>query len=126
MIELGVVQDCKNRTGCAGFRVPRPKNHTPQARLNNCSGTHRARLNCSIESAVRQAVVLQTARRAPQRENFRMSGGIVQVNRPVMSAGDHSSVSYYDCAHGDFPLVTGSLRLAKSQAHELLGFRIRG
>ncbi len=105
MIELRMVQDRKNGAARASLGVARPKDHAPHARLDNRPGAHCARLDCNIEGAVRKAVVRKLPPRPAQREDFRVRGRIIQMNRPIVGARDHAPVLYNDGAHRHFSLL---------------------
>src|SRR5579859_1214702 len=122
MIELRMIQDRKNGTVSASLAVPRPKHYTPQARLNNSSGTHGAGFDCNIETTIRKAVVPEFPSRPAQSQDFRVSRGIVQTARPIVGSRDHPSVLDDDGAHRDFLFFESAPGLAQSQAHELYVF----
>ena len=115
-----MVQDRKNGTVSANLGVPRPIHHTPEARMNNSSGTHGAGFDCNIEAAIGKAVVPKFSSRPAQSQDFRVGCRIIQLARPVVGSRDHSSVLDDDGAHGNFLLARCALCLAQSQAHELL------
>lgn len=119
-----MIQNRKNGTSGAGFGITRPKNHAPEAGLNNRSGAHRARFNCNIEAALRKPVVLELPPGAPQRQNLRMRAWVVQVQGPVMGARNGPPAVNDDRADGDFLLIKAAPGLAKSLAHKFHVFRI--
>ena len=89
------------------------------ARVHDGSGAHGARLNCNIQVASLQPVVAQFPSRLAAEPGFRMRGGIVQMDGPVVCAGYHPSVLYHHSPHRDFPLARAPLRLVQRQAHEV-------
>ncbi len=121
-----MVKDRQNGTTGAGFGVSRSKHHTPETRLNNRSGAHRARLDCNIEATFCKTVVPEFSPRPAQGEYFRVRRGVVQVARPVVGSRDHPPIFDHHGAHRNFLLVGGALGLAQSPAHEFNIIRIFG
>ncbi len=86
--------------------------------MHDGARAHGTRFNCNIQVAPRQAVVPQLPGGAPQRQDFRVRGRIVQVDGPVVGAGYDCALADYDRSHGHFLLPRGPLRFAKRHPHE--------
>jgi len=118
VIQFRVVEDREGGTGGAGLAIACAKDQPLQPRLHDGACTHRARFNCSIQRAAGQAVVPEPARGSPQRENLRVRGRVVEVNRLVVSARDDLPVLNYHSADGNFLLIKTSLSFAQCAPHK--------
>ena len=119
VIQLAMIEHPQSRAARARLGIARAKDQASHARVHNGSGAHGARLNCNIQVGSLQPVVAQFPSGSPQRQDFRMRGGIVQMDGPVVCAGYHPSVLYHHSPHRDFPLARAPLRLVQRQAHEV-------
>src|SRR5215472_2380072 len=113
VIKPRVIKYLQQRTTCARFGIVCPEHDTSQPRLHDGAGAHRARLDCSIQSAVVQAVVAQLLGGPPQGKDFGVSCGIVEVDGPVVCARNDTPVLGDNRSHGNFIFVQAALSLAK-------------
>jgi hypothetical protein len=119
VIELPVVQDLERGAASARLGVGRAINQPPNSRLHDGSHAHRTRLNCNIKGGAWETVVAELARRPAQGQDLGVRGGIVQMERPVMSAGDDASFADHDSAHRNFVFARGSKGLTEGRPHVL-------
>ena len=117
MIERGVVQHLENRVNRAGFRVVRAVNQALDASMHQCSRTHRARLNCSKQGAVPQAVVTKRRSRLAQCDNLGMSSWIGVRDVAIPSTPDNVAVAKHNRADRDLAGFQGTLRSAQGLFH---------
>ena len=94
MIELGMPQQVPNRPGHPCFLIPRPEYNAFHPRENDGAGTHRARLQRDVESAVVEPPAIELGRCLADGEKLRVRGGILIANRPVGCGGEDRSIAH--------------------------------
>ncbi len=76
VVQARMVQNLKHRTDSSGFGILRAVNQPSQARMNHGTGAHGARLNCSKQLAVAQAMVTEVFPGLAESNNLGVSRGI--------------------------------------------------
>ena len=117
MVHARVVQDSNHRMHGARLGVVRTINEAPNPRVDERSGAHRARLNCSKQLAVAQAMIADRGSCLAERDDFGVGRGIgVREIAIVSAANDLAAVNDY-CTDGDFSGLKRSLRGTKGFLH---------
>ena len=91
MIQLRVIYDFQNGMDRASLRVFGAVNQPPNARVDERSGTHRARLDGGVDLAVRQTMVAESSGRLAQGNNFGMGGGVV-IQQVAVEAAPYGTI----------------------------------
>src|SRR5882757_2345914 len=85
VVQAGMIQDLHHRTDGARFRVIRAVNQAFQPSMDQSTGTHGARLNCSKQFAALQAVVADGGTRFAQRDDLGVGSGVSVAEIAVTS-----------------------------------------
>jgi len=101
----------------AGFGVVCAVNQAPNAGMNQRSRAHGARLNCSKQLAVPQAMVADRGTRFTQRKHFRVGGGIGVGDVAIESAANDLALVHHNGAHGNFSGFKRALRGTQGFLH---------
>lgn len=72
-----MVENGEHGVNGSGFGIVRAINQASNAGVDERSGAHRARFNCSKQVTVAQTMVTEVLRGIAQRDDFGMSGWIV-------------------------------------------------
>jgi hypothetical protein len=117
VIQLRVVQDFHHRMNRAGFWIVRPIYQALQSRMNQCSGTHRARFNCNKQFAVSQPMVTEVRTGLAEGNDFGMGAGVVICDIAIPASSHDLPIANNDSAHGDFAHFQGTLGGTESVFH---------
>jgi hypothetical protein len=117
VIQARVIQHMDDGTYRARLRIIRAVDQSPDARMNQRSRAHRARLNCSKQVAVPQTMVADRGACLAQRNDFRMRRWVAIGNVPVESAADNLTLMYDHRADRDFAHFESALRRAQGFLH---------
>jgi len=117
MVQLRVTQHLHYRMNRARFGIVGSVDEALDPGMHQRARAHGARLNCSKQIAVSQAVVTNGCTGFAQGDNFRMRGGIGVRDVTVPSPADDFSVAHHHRAHGDFTCFQGALRSAEGFLH---------
>jgi hypothetical protein len=98
MIQRGVVQYFDHRMDCAGFEVVGAVHQTPNPRVYQGSGAHRARLNCSKQLAVAKAMVSDGCASLAKRNNLGVGGGVTVREIAVPPVRDNAALANHNCS----------------------------
>lgn len=122
---VGEVQTSPQR---ASLGVWRTKDHTTDARLHQCSCTHRARLEGHQQGAVVHPPIPPQARRLIHGQQLGMGERFLVPLASVAPPAHRAPVLIEnDRRHGDFPPLTADLRQAQQTMHpQLLGVVAEG
>jgi len=101
----------------ARFSIVGAVNQSLNSGVHQGSGTHRARFNCSKQSALSQTMIAQRRARLTQGDDFRMGRRIGVFNVTVPSAANDSIAAYDDGANGDFLRFERALRFPQGFLH---------
>ena len=123
VVQAGMVKDTENRASRAGLGILRTKHYAAQSGLHDCTSTHCAGFDCNIEVATLHPVVAQFLRGTPYRKYFRVRGGIMQMDGPIMSPRQNSPLPDDYRPHGNLLFAGRTRRFAERQAHKALMFR---
>ena len=118
MIQLRVIQHLHDRVDRARLGIIRAVNQPLDPRMNQRAGTHRARLNCSKQLAVAQAMVTNDCTGFAQRHDLRVGSRICAGKILVPSSGNHTPLAHDDGTHWDLPDVECALCGAERFFHE--------
>ena len=99
------VDDASRR---ASARIPRAKHQSPNARMNNSRGTHRARLQRHIERRVGQPIAAECLTAGAQRLDLRVRSWIVRGNRALAPSAMISSPRTSTAPTGTSPLASAA------------------
>src|SRR5208283_3553738 len=94
MIQTGVIHHLQNRMDGARLRVVGTVHQTADAGQNGRSRAHGARLNCSKQRAMAEAVVTEVSSGLAQRHDFSVSGGIAAGEVAIPSPSQHALFFY--------------------------------
>jgi hypothetical protein len=120
MVQAGVIRHLQNRMDRARFRVIGSVDQAAEAGMNRCSGAHGARLNCSEQFAVAEAMITQVLSGLAQGHDFRVGSGIVVGEVAVPSSSNDLAGAHYDCAYGHFVRLQGAQGRAQGFFHPQL------
>ncbi|KLP56497.1 hypothetical protein ABR39_09845 [Enterobacter genomosp. O] len=104
-----MTQHVHQRTGRAGFFIPRPEDQGTDPAVHHRAGAHHARLQRHIQRGLKQAIVLQHKTALAKRHDFSMGGRIVAANGTVPPFANHLIIVDQHGTHGHFALVPGAL-----------------
>src|SRR5215469_2671562 len=82
------------------------------------SGTHRARLNCSKQLAVSEAMVTNDGTGFAQCDDLGVGGGVVAHQIAVPTVRKDVAVADYNGAYGHFSHLQSALRVPQGFLHE--------
>ena len=99
------------------LRIIRAVDQSPDARMNQRSRAHRARLNCSKQVAVPQTMVADRSACLPQRNHFRMRRWVAIGNVPIEPAADKLTFMHDYSPDWNFANFERALRRAQGFLH---------
>jgi hypothetical protein len=102
---------------CAGLRVIGTVHQAADAGMNCRSRAHSARLNCSKQLAVDEAVVTDVSSRFAQRHDFGVSGGVVVGQIAIPASSYHVPFAQNDGSDGHFAGIECALGTAQGFFH---------
>jgi len=117
MVRAWVVHDLHHRVHGAGFGVVRAVNQAPNAGVNQRARAHRARLNCSKQIAVSQAMVADRGTRFAQGNHLGVSGRVGIGDVAIESMANDLAIVNDHCADGDFSGLKRTLRGTQGFLH---------
>jgi len=115
---LRVVQDLHDGMDCTRLRVVSAVDQTLYTRMHQRSGTHRARLNCSKQLAVPEAMVTNDGTGFAERDDLGMGGGVVARQIAVPAMRENYTVADHNGSHRHFSYFQSALRVAKGFLHK--------
>jgi len=125
MIQAGVIQYLHHRADSARLGVISAVNQALDPGLNQGTGTHGARFNCSKQLTVFEAMVAEGGTRFAQGDDLRVSSGVAIGKVAVSAAPDDVAFAHHNCADRNFSCLECALCGAKRFFHEqLVGLRL--
>jgi hypothetical protein len=113
-----MIYNLHHRMNRARFRVIRTVNQAFDPGMDERSGTHCARLNCSKELTLTQAVVANSSTGLAQGDDLGVSGGIALGQVAIAAASNDYAAAHHDGAHRNFTGLQRALRGAESFFHK--------
>ncbi len=115
-----MIEYLEHRMYCSSFRVLRAIDQSPDARVGDCAGTHRAGLDRYVEIAIEQTIVAHGFSGFAQCKYFGMRRWIAVEERPVAPRPIMLPIMHNDGADRDFAHHQRALRLAQRFLHPKL------
>jgi hypothetical protein len=123
MVQAGVVYHLQDRMDGTCFCVIGSIDQTTNAGMDCGTRAHGARLNCSKELTVDEAMITEVSSGIAKGHDFRVCGGIAVGEVAVPAPADDDAFPYHDSSHGNFIFFKGALGAAQSLIHpELVGW----
>jgi len=119
-----VSKHVQQRTGRAGFFIPRTKDQSTDTPVYHSAGTHHARFKGDIQRGVEQAIVLQHQPALTKRHDFSVSGGVMAANRAVPPFPNHLVVMNQHRTHGHFAFIPCALSQHQRVAHPVFMIKL--
>jgi hypothetical protein len=101
----------------SGLGIVRTVHQAADAGMNERSRTHGARLNCSKQFTVAEAVVTEVPSGFAQRHDLSVGGWIVVGQVAIPASSDDAAITYDDGSYGDFAGLESALGGAESFFH---------
>ena len=119
VVKRVMIRDAKNTFDAARFAVSGSVDKSLDAAVDDRAGAHRTRFDRDVERAVGKPPALQVFASFPQRDHFRVRGGIRNGFAQIVTAADHLAVTHDNGADGDFPDGRGAIRERQRLVHKL-------
>ena len=100
-----------------GFRIVGAVDQTLDPGMNQRTGTHRARFNCSKQLTVSEAVVTKGSTGFAEGDDLGVGAGIGVGDVAIPSASDDASAVHHDGSDWDFSGFEGTLGAAEGLFH---------
>jgi hypothetical protein len=113
-----MVQDLHDRVDRTRLGIIGAVDQASYPRVDQGTRAHGARLNCSKQLAVSEAMVTNDSTRFAQGHDLGMGGWIMAGEIAIPASGDDPAVADNDCAHGDFARLERPLSGTESFLHE--------
>ena len=113
-----MVQDLHDGVNRSRLGIIRAVDQAFDTRVHQGSGTHRARLNCSKQFAVAEAMVTNDCTGRAQSDDFGVSSGVVVGEIAIPAAGDDLALADDDGADGNLSGFEGALGGGEGLKHE--------
>ena len=119
MVKRVMIRDAKNTFDAARFAVSGAVDEPLDAAVDDRARAHGARFNRDVERAVGKPPALQVLASFPQRDHFRVRGGIGNGFAQIVTAADHLAVTHDNRADGNFSDGGGAIRERQRLTHKL-------
>src|SRR6266536_4177464 len=117
MVHPGMLKHDERAAHRSGLEVARTEDEPPDARMNDCTGTHCAGLQRDVKLAAVQPVVAQRACGVAHGHNLGVRCRIVCGDWLVPPAADDFAFVHYERADGDLACELGPLRQPQRLLH---------
>lgn len=119
MVKRVMIRNAKDAFNTARFAVGGAVDKPLDAAVDDRARAHRTRLDRDVERAVGKPPALQVFASFPQRDHFRVRGGVGNGFAQVVTAADHLAVTHDNGADRNFPDGRGAIRERQRLAHKL-------
>src|ERR1700722_15107278 len=113
VVELGVIQHCKNRAACARFGICGGVNKAIDARMDHGSGAHGAGLKRDVEGAAVETIIAKDTGGFTNGDDFCVGRGIDVAQDAILAARNDCASMNDDRANGNFAGFSRQSRLGQ-------------
>jgi len=107
VIQPRMAEQVAHRSSHTRFLIPCTEDDALDARKNDCSRAHRARLDGHVESAVVETPAIQLGRSFANGEHFRVRGGILIAESAIACRSDDRTFAHDHGANRHFIAPAG-------------------
>lgn len=119
VVKRVMIRNAKNTFDAARFAVSSAVDKPLDAAVDDRARAHGARFNRDVERAVGKTPALQVFASFPQRDHFRVRGGVGNGFAQIITTADHLAVTHDNGADGNFSYGRGAIRERQRLAHKL-------
>jgi hypothetical protein len=118
VVQLRMIQHLHHGPNRSSLGIVRAVNQALDAGMDQSSGTHCARFNCSKELAVGQSVITHGGTSITQRHNLSMCRRIAIADVAIPSSACDAPFAHHDCAHRHLARFQRTLGATQSFLHK--------